>query len=61
MPRAAVAVAENETITAHVGLHELLVNVAVTPLGRPEAEKVTGVVVPLTKVAVMDVVGLVEP
>ncbi len=61
MPRVAVAVAEKDTVTVQVGLHGLLVNVAVTPLGTPEAEKVTGLVIPLVKVAVIDEVGLVEP
>jgi len=61
VPKAAVAVAENDTVTVHAGLHGLLVNVAVTPLGRTEAENVTGVVVPLTRVASMDEDGLVLP
>ncbi len=61
VPVVAVAVAENETVTVHVGLHGLLVKVAVTPLGRPVAENVTGVVVPLTKVAVIEDDGLIEP
>src|SRR5260370_3613259 len=54
VPRVAVGVAENETVTVHVGLHGLLVKVAVTPLGSPAAEKVTGVVVPLTSVALIE-------
>ena len=41
VPSVAVAVAENETVTVQVGLHGLLVKVAVTPVGRPVAEKVT--------------------
>ena len=41
VPSAAVAVAENETVTVQVGLHGLLVKEAVTPLGRPVVEKVT--------------------
>jgi len=41
VPREAVAVAENETVTVQVGLHGLLVKVAVTPVGRAVAEKVT--------------------
>lgn len=41
VPSAAVAVAENETVTVQVGLHGLLVKVAVTPVGRAVAEKVT--------------------
>ena len=61
VPSVAVAVAVNETVTEHVGLHGLLVNVAVTPDGRPEAENVTGLVVPLTRVAVIDDVELVAP
>lgn len=61
VPRVAEAVAENETVTEHVGLQGLFVKVAVTPLGRPDAENVTAVVVPLTRVAVIEEVGLVEP
>jgi len=61
VPRAAVDMAENETVTVHDGLHGLLVNVAVTPLGRPEAVKVTAVVVPLTNVASMEEDELVLP
>jgi hypothetical protein len=60
-PRVAVAVAENETVTVQVGLHGLFVKVAVTPVGRVEVEKVTAVVAPLTKVAVIDDVGLDAP
>ena len=61
VPRVAVAVAENDTVTVQVGLHGLLVKVAVTPVGRPAALNVTPVVVPLTKVAVIEDVELVEP
>ncbi len=61
VPRAAVPVAENETVTVHVGLHGLLVKIAVTPVGNPEAEKVTGVVAPLTRVASIEADELVEP
>ncbi len=61
VPRVAVAVAENDTMTVQVGLHGLLVNVAVTPVGRPDAENVTEDVVPLTRVASMDDDGLVDP
>ena len=61
VPRVAVSVAENETVTVHVGLHGLLVNVAVTPLGRPDAEKDTDVVVPLTSVASIEEDELVLP
>jgi len=61
-PRVAVAVAEKDTVTVQVGLHGLLVKVAVTPLGRADAtENVTGVVVPMTKVASIDEAGLVPP
>ena len=48
-------------MTVQVGLHGLLVNVAVTPVGRPDAENVTEDVVPLTRVASMDDDGLVDP
>ncbi len=51
---AAVASAEKDTVTVQVGLHGLFVNVAVTPVGRPEAENVTEAVVPLTRVATID-------
>ena len=61
VPSVALAIAENDTVTAHVGLHGLFVKVAVTPVGNPEAEKVTAVVVPLTKVASIDDEGLEEP
>ena len=60
-PRVAVDVAENETVTVHVGLHGLLVKVAVTPVGRPDAENVTAAVDPLTRVASIDDEELVEP
>ncbi len=45
----------------HVGLHGLFVKAAVTPLGKPVAEKVTGVVVPLASVAAIEEEELVEP
>jgi len=61
VPRVAVAVAENETVTVDVGLQGLLVKVVVTPDGSPEAENVTGVVVPVTRVASIDDEELVEP
>jgi len=61
VPMVAVEVAENETVTVQVGLQGLLVNVAVTPVGRPDTEKVTAAVVPLTRVASIDDEGLVEP
>ena len=47
-PKVAVAVAEKETVAVHVGVHGLFVNVAVTPVGNPEAVNVTGTVEPLT-------------
>jgi len=61
VPNEAVAVAENDTVTVHVGLQGLFVNVAVTPVGRPDALNVTLVVDPLTKVASIDEEELVEP
>jgi len=61
VPRVAVADAEKDTVTVHVGLHGLLVKVAVTPVGNPEAVKVTGVLVPLTSVASIEDDELVEP
>jgi len=57
----AVERAENETVTVQVGLQGLLVNVAVTPMGRPDTEKVTAAVVPPTRVASIDDEELVEP
>jgi hypothetical protein len=61
VPVEAVEVAENETVTVHVGLHGLLVNIAVTPLGREEVLKVTELVEPLVRVAVIDDEPLVPP
>ncbi len=61
VPRVAVEEAEKDTVTVQVGLHGLLVKATVTPVGRPDAENVTGVVVPLTKVAVIEEEGLVPP
>jgi len=61
VPNVALALAVNETVSVHVGLQGLLVNVAVTPIGRPDALKVTPVVVPLIRVATIDDVELVEP
>lgn len=60
-PRVAVAVAANDTIVVHVGLHGLFENVAVTPEGNADVEKVTGTAVPVTRVAVIEDDGLVEP
>ena len=61
VPMVAVAVAEKDTVTVHVGLHGLFVKVAVTPEGKPVAEKVTAVVVPLTRVATIEDEALDEP
>ena len=61
VPKVAVPVAENETVTVHVGLHGLLVKVAVTAVGNADVENVTPAVVPLTSVAVIDDVRLVAP
>ena len=41
------------TVGEHVGLHDAGENVAVAPLGRPEAENVTDCAVPETSVAVI--------
>ena len=54
-------VAENDTVTVHVGLQGLFVKVAVTPAGKLDAEKVTAVVVPLTSVASIEDDGLDPP
>ena len=59
VPTLAEAVAEKETLTAHVGLHGLFVNRAVTPPGRGDVEKVTGTAVPLTRVTSIDADPLV--
>jgi hypothetical protein len=57
-----VAVAVNWTLTVHVGLHGLLKKNTVTPEGRTEVtENVTGVVVPVVRVAVIADCELVEP
>jgi len=61
VPSVAVPVAEKETVTVHVGVHGLLVNVEVTPVGNVDVAKVTDTPVPLTRVAVMEDVGLVWP
>jgi hypothetical protein len=61
VPRVAVEVAENETVTVQFGLHGLVVKAAVTPVGSGKVEKVMGVGVPLVSVAVIDEVGLVAP
>lgn len=61
VPDAAVPVAEKVTVTVHVGPHGLFVKLAVTPAGRPDAENMTGVDVPLTSVAVIDAEGLAPP
>ncbi len=61
VPRVAVAVAENDTVTVQVGVHGLFVKVAVTPEERDEAENATCADVPLTRVVTIDEVGLVAP
>jgi len=61
VPNVAVAVAEKETVTVHVGLHGLLVKVAVTPVGRADVENVIAEVVPATRVATIEDEGLVKP
>jgi hypothetical protein len=60
VPIVAVAVAENETVAVQVGVHGLLVNEAVTPVGKADVEKVTELV-PVTKVAVIEDEGLDPP
>ena len=57
----ALAEAAKETVTMQDGLQGLLANIAVTPLGRPNAENVTEEVVPLAKVVAIVATGLVEP
>ena len=61
VPVMADAEAANETVTVHVGLHGLFVNVGVTPEGWPEAENVTELVEPLVRVAVIEDEPLVPP
>jgi len=61
VPSSAAAPAENETVVVQVGAQELLLKLAVTPVGNPVAEKMTGLVVPLAKVAVKDEERLIEP
>jgi len=61
VPRVAVLVASKETVTVHVGVQGLIVKVAVTPVGSPEAEKVTADPVPLVRVAVMEDEELLLP
>jgi len=62
VPRVAVGEAMNEIVTVHVGLHALLMKVAVTPVGSIEVtEKVTGVVTPAVRVAVIIEDELVPP
>ncbi len=57
----AVLVARKVIVTVHVGSHGLVVKLEATPVGNPEAVNVTAVDVPLTSVAVMELLGLVEP
>jgi len=63
VPTGAEIVAENETVTVHVGVHGLLVKIGVIPSGSDEVvtKKPTGSGVPLTRVAVIEDVSLVEP
>jgi hypothetical protein len=61
VPGVAPVVAENDTVTLQVGLQGLLVKVAMTPVGRLDAEKPRGAVVPETSVMVKEAVGLVLP
>lgn len=61
MPRVAVRAAENDTATVQVGLQGLFVKVAVTPVGKPEAENVTAAVVPLMRVVTIDDDVLADP
>ncbi len=61
VPVVADAEAANETVTVHVGLHGLFVNVGVTPEAWPEAENVTELVEPLVSVAVIEDEPLVPP
>jgi hypothetical protein len=61
VPVVAVGVAENETVMVHVGVHGLFVNVAVTPVGSADVEKVIDAAVPLASVAVIEEDGLVAP
>ena len=61
VPRATLLEAENERVTEQSGLHGLLLKTAVTPLGSPEAVKVTSVEVPLTRATSIDEDGLVLP
>lgn len=61
VPVVADAEAANETVTVHVGLHGLFVNIGVTPEGWPEAEKVTELADPLVSVAVIEDEPLVPP
>jgi hypothetical protein len=63
-PVSAVGVAENETVAVHVvgfGVHGLFMKVPVTPAGNPGAEKVTGPLVDVVTVAVIDEERLVDP
>ncbi len=61
VPGVTVAVAEKTTVTVHAGPQGLFVKVAVTPVGRPEAEKVIGVAALLTSDAEIDAEELVPP
>ena len=59
VPRVAVLVALRVSVLVQVGLHGLVVKLALTPLGRPEALSVTGWVVPARRVALIVLVPLV--
>ncbi len=50
----AVLVAAKDTVTVQVGVQPLLTKLAITPVGRPDAVKVTGTAVPLTSVAIIE-------
>ena len=53
LPTGVVALVAMVRVLVQVGEHGLFVNVAVAPIGRPEAARLTGCVVPLTSVAVI--------
>ena len=57
-PRVAVLVALSVSVLVQVGLHGLVVKVALTPVGSPLALRVTGWVVPDTRLLVSVVLPL---
>ena len=61
VPSVAPMVAENDTVSVQVGLQRLSLKVAVTPVGRPDTEKLRDDVVPETNVAVVEAMRLVLP